>query len=50
LLTFEEGETMAQCEHLSPEEEIGFRYENPILITEAGCEAMSRFPLAIEEI
>jgi Xaa-Pro aminopeptidase len=33
-----------------PEEEIGFRYENPILITGDGCEAMSQFPLAIEEI
>ena len=32
------------------EEEIGFRYENPILITDKGCEVMSKFPLAIEEI
>jgi len=33
-----------------PEENIGFRYENPILITRSGCEAMSKFPLSIEEI
>ncbi|HSR34267.1 MAG TPA: M24 family metallopeptidase [Anaerolineae bacterium] len=37
-------------QYACPEEEIGFRYENPILITEDGCEAMSKFPLAIEEI
>jgi Xaa-Pro aminopeptidase len=37
-------------QYACPEEEIGFRYENPILITETGCEAMSKFPLAIEEI
>ena len=32
------------------EERIGFRYENAILIAEDGCEVMSRFPLAIEEV
>jgi Xaa-Pro dipeptidase len=37
-------------QYACPEEEIGFRYENPILITTQGCETMSRFPLAIEEI
>jgi Xaa-Pro aminopeptidase len=33
-----------------PEEEIGFRYENPLLITATGCEELSKYPLAIEEI
>lgn len=33
-----------------PEESIGFRYENPILITSGGCEPLSKFPLGIEEI
>ncbi len=37
-------------QYACPEENIGFRYENPILILPDGCEAMSRFPLAIEEI
>jgi len=37
-------------QYACPEEGIGFRYENPILITMDGCEALSRFPLAIEEI
>ncbi len=33
-----------------PEENIGFRYENPLLITATGCEELSKYPLAIEEI
>jgi Xaa-Pro aminopeptidase len=37
-------------QYACPEDEIGFRYENPILITREGCVAMSLFPLAIEEI
>jgi len=37
-------------QYACPEEEIGFRYENPILITKDGCEALSKFPLGIEEI
>ncbi|MGB2856034.1 MAG: M24 family metallopeptidase, partial [Dehalococcoidia bacterium] len=37
-------------QYACPEENIGFRYENPILITENGCEAMSKFPLRVEEI
>ena len=37
-------------QYACPEEEIGFRYENPILITAEGCEALSRYPLGIEEI
>ena len=37
-------------QYACPEEEIGFRYENPILFTEDGCEPLSQFPLAVEEI
>jgi len=37
-------------QYACPEEDIEFRYENPILITDGGCEPMSKFPLAIEEI
>ncbi len=37
-------------QYACPEEEIGFRYENPILLLDDGCEIMSKFPLAIEEI
>ena len=33
-----------------PEENIGFRYENPLLITATGCEELSKYALAIEEI
>ena len=37
-------------QYACPEEAIGFRYENPILITGDGCEYLSKFPLEIEEI
>jgi Xaa-Pro aminopeptidase len=37
-------------QYACPEEGIGFRYENPILITETGCEPLSKYPLGIEEI
>lgn len=37
-------------QYACPEESIGFRYENPILITPDGCEVLSKFPLEIEEI
>ncbi len=37
-------------QYACPEEEIGFRYENAILITQDGCETMSKYPLAIEVI
>jgi Xaa-Pro aminopeptidase len=37
-------------QYACPEETIGFRYENPILITQSGCEYLSKYPLEIEEI
>jgi len=37
-------------QYACPEENIGFRYENAILITKTGCEIMSKFPLGIEEV
>ncbi|HPH95893.1 MAG TPA: M24 family metallopeptidase [Anaerolineaceae bacterium] len=37
-------------QYACPEENIGFRYENPILIMKDGCEAMSKFPLTVDEI
>ena len=37
-------------QYACPEEAIGFRYENPILISEDGCEHLSKYPLEIEEI
>ena len=48
---YQPGEMLiCAIQYACPEENIGFRYENPILITPDGCEAMSRFPLAIEDI
>jgi len=37
-------------QYACPEENIGFRYENPILIKEKGCEAMSKFPLSVSVV
>ncbi len=37
-------------QYACPEENIGFRYENPIILSKTGCEALSAYPLAIEEI
>jgi len=48
---YQENE-MVVCamQYASPSEGIGFRYENDILILKDGCEFMSKYPLAIEEI
>jgi len=48
---YQESEVLiCAMQYACPEEAIGFRYENPIVIGKDGCEALSRFPLAIEEI
>jgi hypothetical protein len=48
---YQDGELLiCAMQYACPEEDIGFRYENPILITEDGCEALSKFQLGIEEI
>jgi Xaa-Pro aminopeptidase len=48
---YQAGEmVICAMQYACPEEEIGFRYENPILITADGCEPLSRFPLAVDEM
>jgi Xaa-Pro aminopeptidase len=48
---YQAGELLiCAMQYACPEEDIGFRYENPILITADGCEALSKFRLGIEEI
>ena len=37
-------------QYACPEEKIGFRYENPIVIHTDRCEALSRFRLSVDEI
>ena len=37
-------------QYACPEENIGFRYENPIVLGRSGCEHLSEFPLAVDEI
>ena len=48
---YQAGEmVICAMQYACPEEGIGFRYENPILITAEGCEPLSHFPLAVDEI
>ena len=37
-------------QYACPEENIGFRYENPIVILSDGCEHLSKFPLSVDVI
>ena len=46
-----EGEVLiCAIQYACPGEEIGFRYENPILIQKDGCEWMSKYPLTVDVI
>ena len=49
--SYKAGEMLiCAMQYACPEEEIGFRYENPIVIGEDGCEVLSKFPLGVEVI
>jgi Xaa-Pro dipeptidase len=37
-------------QYACPEEGIGFRYENPIVIRAGGCEYLSKFPLTVDVV
>jgi len=37
-------------QYACPEELIGFRYENPLVFLETGCEVLSQTPLEVEEV
>ena len=48
---YQAGELLiCAMQYACPEESIGFRYENPIVIHEDRCEPLSVFPLTIDEI
>ena len=48
---YQENEVLiCALQYACPEENIGFRYENPIVINKDGCETLSIFPLGVEEI
>lgn len=48
---YREGEMLiCAIQYACPEENIGFRYENPIIIGKDGGEVLSRYPLGVEEI
>jgi len=49
--TYRENEVLiCAMQYACPDEQIGFRYENPILILKNKCEAMSKFGLRVEVI
>ncbi|MBW2671442.1 MAG: aminopeptidase P family protein, partial [Deltaproteobacteria bacterium] len=37
-------------QYACPDEDIGFRYENPIIIHEDRCEELSKFRLSVDEV
>jgi Xaa-Pro aminopeptidase len=48
---YQEGEVLiCAMQYACPDEKIGFRYENPILILKDKCEAMSKFGLRVQVI
>jgi Xaa-Pro aminopeptidase len=48
---YREGEVLiCAMQYACPAENIGFRYENPILIKKGGCEWMSKYPLTVDVI
>jgi Xaa-Pro aminopeptidase len=48
---YREGEMIiCAMQYACPEEDIGFRYENPIVILPGGCEYLSKFPLAVDVV
>ncbi len=49
--TYQENELLiCAMQYACPDENIGFRYENPIVITKNGCEPLSKFPLSVDII
>lgn len=48
---YQAGELLiCAMQYACPEEGIGFRYENPIVLYEDRCEPLSLFPLSVDEI
>jgi len=49
--TYQAGELIiCAMQYACPDEDVGFRYENPILISADGCEPLSKYPLGVEVI
>ena len=48
---YQENELLiCAMQYACPEENIGFRYENPIVLYEDHCEELSKFRLSVDEI
>jgi len=51
LHTYQPGEMLiCAMQYTCPQEDIGFRYEAPILIRESHCELLAKFPLNVFEV
>ena len=51
LHTYQSGEMLiCAMQYACPQEDIGFRYEAPIIIRETSCELLAKFPLAVKEV
>jgi len=49
--SYQENEmVILAMQYAAPEDDVGFRYENPIVIGRNGCELTSKTPLTIDEI
>lgn len=48
---YQSGEMLiCAMQYACPQEDIGFRYEAPIIIKETSCELLAKFPLAVKEV
>ncbi len=48
---YQENEVLiCAMQYACPDDHVGFRYENPIVIGKDGCEALSRYPLGVEVV
>ena len=48
---YQENELLiCAMQYACPDDEVGFRYENPIVIHKDHCEPLSQYPLGVEEI
>lgn len=47
---YEDQVVICAMQFMVPEEEIGFRYEAPIVITKSGCDVLAKTPLKVTEL
>ena len=48
---YQAGEMLiCAIQYACPEDNVGFRYENPIIIEKDGCEVLSKYPFGVDDI